>query len=274
MKQCTCENCETKFLAKEHRPGRFCCWTCYLASRPKRTNQRCEGCGCTFTPSPNSRKGRRFCSIQCYRTNANGKKHSCYQHEAPIVACKQCGVPVRRTTSFKERSFCNATCWRKYQKRCPRNGYGICPVCGTSFFRLHKTQRCCGIKCQKLFYRYENSACWKGGEYESYEGFIFLNTKTKRTTGRTVGQSIYRRKHRVVVEKAIGRKLFSDEKIWHIDRYKSNNRVENLYIFRSQSEMARAINAKQLPTQSNIQAQEFARKRDAQGKSDEKNHLR
>ncbi len=247
-----CETCGGTFSAQPSVPGRFCCRPCYLASRPKKAARVCEGCGVTFTPPPSSPRKRRFHSIACYRQNTGGNKHSQYQHDTTTVACKQCGDTIRLTSGSRDILFCDADCWRKYQKAHPTQGHGVCPKCGIGFLRMRKTQVCCSDTCQNAFYRLEKSPCWNGGEWVSQSGVIFVSARRRRGKGKFPEQPLYLLKHRMIVAEAIGRDLFPEEMIWHIDRNHSNNRLWNLYIFRSYSEMSRAIGRKQLPLKSNI----------------------
>jgi hypothetical protein len=62
----------------------------------------------------------------------------------------------------------------------------------------------------------------------------------------------YQAEHRVVVSNAIGRPLTSNEFVWHINRDMNDNRLENLYVFRSASAMARAIGFHDYPLESNV----------------------
>ncbi len=212
----------------------------------------CEGCGETFTPPPRGKRERRFCSRECYRSNSGGEKHSCFQKDAVNCVCMQCNSKFRVTKSLEHKLFCSSSCWRDHQKENPKNGIGQCPNCGENFKRLKAGQACCSSDCQHRFFVGEDSKNWKGGEYQGCDDVVRIHTGKLRDSGKSAGQDIYARKHRVIVEEAIGRELFEDERIWHIDRDHGNNSLRNLYIFKSQSEMCRAINSKQLPTTSNI----------------------
>lgn len=60
---------------------------------------------------------------------------------------------------------------------------------------------------------------WGGGKFVR-SGYVFV----------IVGHHKYRREHLVVVEKHIGRKLYTDECCHHLDGERTNNELENLCI--------------------------------------------
>ncbi len=63
---------------------------------------------------------------------------------------------------------------------------------------------------------YKNGRCIK-------QGYIFIYVPNKG----------YIQEHRLVMEKHLGRKLKSNERIHHIDFDKTNNKIENLYLFQN-----------------------------------------
>lgn len=68
---------------------------------------------------------------------------------------------------------------------------------------------------------------WKGGRYVTRDGYIQLS----------VGGKV-KQEHRLVVERAIGRPLLTEEIVHHINHVKDDNRLENLQIL-SRSEHAK-----------------------------------
>jgi hypothetical protein len=76
---------------------------------------------------------------------------------------------------------------------------------------------------------------WKGGRKKTSYGYIWIRL-TKHPFANAVG---YVPEHRLVVENFIGRYLKPEEVIHHIDFNKTNNSINNLMIFKSNSEHAK-----------------------------------
>jgi len=249
MKDCKCGSCGKAFCVKDHRPGLFCCRACYMESRPKKKPMACKGCGQTFTPLPRRSLKCKFCCHKCYLDHAKKENHSCYQKEATSCVCRQCQRPFRTTKSSEHRLFCCSKCWREHQTENPVNGFGDCIGCGEQFTKEKSDQICCSRVCYFSSHAMENSRSWKGGSYIRYSDDV---EHVHSGEYREPGSIIYRRRPRIVVAGAIGRNLFDDERVWHINRDRQDNSLSNLYLFQSQSEMARAIGSRHLPEKSNI----------------------
>jgi len=78
----------------------------------------------------------------------------------------------------------------------------------------------------------EKSARWKGGRRISNDGYVFIYKPEHPRSD----DHKYVKEHWLVIEKALGRYLTKDEVPHHINGVKTDNRLENLYLFASNSE--------------------------------------
>lgn len=73
----------------------------------------------------------------------------------------------------------------------------------------------------------KNHPMWKGGRYISTAGYIYV-LKPNHPYRDKMG---YVRGHRLIMEKVIGRYLYTWEVVHHINKIKDDNRIENLKLF-------------------------------------------
>lgn len=74
----------------------------------------------------------------------------------------------------------------------------------------------------------KHNPAWRGGRYKS-QGYIVCYTPN-HPNGRGKNKNIIF-EHRLVAEKHLGRYLTSKEQIHHINEVKTDNGIENLYLF-------------------------------------------
>lgn len=70
----------------------------------------------------------------------------------------------------------------------------------------------------------ENTGAWKGGRIIDKRGYVLVYVKNKE------GKKKHEWEHRLVAEKALGRKLKKDEMVHHVNGNKADNRNSNLLI--------------------------------------------
>ena len=73
----------------------------------------------------------------------------------------------------------------------------------------------------------QKSGHWKGGRIKDKHGYIFIY----KPNHPFCDKKGYTRKHRLVMEKQLGRYLKPEETVHHINEIKDDNRIENLMIF-------------------------------------------
>jgi len=105
-----------------------------------------------------------------------------------------------------------------------------------------------GIQCQRTGPRSgPGHPNWKGGRIRNRSGYIEVycpdhpvvaqrNLKAKQNASGYCHPDNYYEEHRLVAEKQLGRVLFPNEVVHHIDGNKENNQPENLEVFQDNSE--------------------------------------
>lgn len=72
----------------------------------------------------------------------------------------------------------------------------------------------------------EKNPNWKGGRYITKWGYVYIRVENNHPTA----YRGYRKEHRYVMEKHLGRLLKSSEHIHHINGNKTDNRIKNLIL--------------------------------------------
>lgn len=167
------------------------------------SDYHCLGCGCS---SPNGRLPG-----QAAQAAASPKG-------SIIVPIRPPGAPPAQLLAVSS----------KCEGRTPRP----CPACGEDFSPKEARQRCCSRSCAR---RYENvhyfggrGRGWKGGRSRHATGYILIwapNHPRARTTP-------YVFEHILVMEKMLGRRLESHERVHHRNGRRDDNRPENLELWR------------------------------------------
>ena len=151
------------------------------------------------------------------------------------VKCKLCGKQFN-TCPAKIKDGRGKYCSRKCRDKARIKLRTVkCIVCGkvrTYTTREYGTRKraalYCSVKCRNKHRVGDKHGRWKGGEYKRLNGYIMQYK----------GVNNHQRQHRFVMEKAIGRALTDSEVVHHINRNKTDNRIENLKIM-TQSEHVR-----------------------------------
>jgi len=159
---------------------------------------------------------------------------------------------LKRKKKDRPGKFCSYDCyWASIKKvRVER----ICLSCGKLLllapFEVRKGTKFCSQECYHLskkglkmpegcIRKGEDNFNWKGGIINQKNGYVLILTKYHPSGQKYVLQ------HRLVMEAQIGRFLGSKEQVHHINENKKDNRIENLMLFRSNSEHRRYHGRKQ-----------------------------
>lgn len=157
--------------------------------------------------------------------------------------CVVCGIQCRKSRSPAGLKvlpkFCSQKCSGIYKsknkKGVRKNFKGICECCGIEFETYkspsRKTPRFCSLKCIGEFQKGENNPAYNGGKYICNGYYVlFLPNHPKRSKKNMVYE------HRFIMECSIGRYLEDEEVVHHIDENKLNNNIDNLILFKNNSE--------------------------------------
>lgn len=123
-----------------------------------------------------------------------------------------CSKDCQKIKLIKSNGLCK--CCRKQVPRC-------CPN-GIQFMK----RKFCSRECAWKVNRMSNHNSWKGGTIRNAEGYKLIKKEPRR----------YILEHRLVMENHIGRKLIKEEVVHHINKIRTDNRIENLILFKSSSD--------------------------------------
>lgn len=164
-----------------------------------------------------------------------------------VFNCAQCGTScdVYRSPSYKGAGpkYCSQAC-NGASKLGTGRGQTVthefnCAQCGVlcSVYRPPSapTARFCSVQCIGASQIGEGNPSFTGGRHVGVNGYVYkLDPSHPAADSRG-----YVYEHRWVMERAIGRFLRSEEVVHHINRVRSDNRLENLMLLASQAEHLR-----------------------------------
>lgn len=185
----------------------------------------CEQCNQPYFKKSNRSlanwEASKYCSKKCYglsKVVVNGLPNS--------KVCKQCHKVFYKyqgysTLNWSKAIFCSKACRGVFMEGVTPRGFQE---------RIDYAKGRTGKKCHN----------WKGGiikRKNSYPLFsIYLLDKNEQILYKQMFYKNYCRQHRIVVARKLKRPLLTTEHIHHINGNKADNRIENLYLFKSNSE--------------------------------------
>ena len=195
-----------------------------LNYRENRIEKECVICGNKFWICKSREKHHTVCSLEC-KSIKNKNTHV-------IVKCgfcdKEIEIPQSRAKEKNRNIYCSKECSNKkknFRKHNVEKQYiKICNNCGIKYKSFRKSTKTgynfCSQKCSIEFLRGKKHPEWNGGKTKNAQGYIVIYLDSKK----------YKPKHRLVMEKYLGRELKSSEIVHHINNIKTDNRIENLQL--------------------------------------------
>ncbi len=248
----TCEVCHVAFTVYPSGAARrFCGKGCAdIAQRGPRRKAVCPTCGDEFLAKQDHGVWQTSCSDKCRREKSG----------EPLTKTKACLSCESIFEAGKSQTATRGDGYRLYcSKKCHASGMlsgeeRTCVHCGKGFYLGKKLaaarpdESCCSPECRYDHYRKALSPAWKGGHYFSGSaghGFTYVERPGYTTT--------HMQDHRVAASRALGRLVERGEVVMHINRIKTDNRPENLYLCESMSHYAKIrCGSLPWPTASNL----------------------
>lgn len=233
MSNCVILNCkeygiEYEVPKKRAETSKYCSRRCHNKGQTiyKEESKPCSACGKSVKITKHNRKSKKvYCNKECLAASRNYKK---------IANCENCGKEFTskyKSETGKYTKFCSKKCYKEHH-----NETVTCSCCGKQYERnkwisdAGRAFNYCSFKCQKEHFRGENH-----GNYNRSNEYV-LSSGAHRQVRTKDG---WRQEHRVLVEEFIGRKLIKNsEPVLHINGNNLDNRLENLYVCKNNSEMA------------------------------------
>lgn len=167
-----------------------------------------------------------YCSHKC----ASAAKRKGWQGN-----CEQCGKEIWIQPSKPDRKYCSRSCATTARNLTDANPSFHRDISGKNNPSYGKGLN--GPDNPMYGKRREKSTNWKGGRKVRADGYVLVVAPDDHPNPSDISHTTkYILEHRLVMEKHIGRYLNPGEVVHHIDGNPSNNDIENLELFASQSE--------------------------------------
>jgi len=211
----------------------------------------CESCKQPFyCYVSEAEKGRKYCSVEC-RGNHLHKKGVNAASRTPVnFTCRECSkafVMMQSNLKAYQKKFnrdplyCSMNCSNIGRKKDSdaRNRF-TCKHCGkleirsrnTEKFRIYRQQKYCSQECKSRSQEtaaYERFKAGNVGRHVKRNGYIWLAIPALANNGKKTEML----EHRYVMEQHLGRKLYPEETVHHINGKRAENGLENLELFSS-----------------------------------------
>jgi hypothetical protein len=253
-----CPLCGAKFYAPQSQAQKrkYCSKQCADLAQTTSPTQTivCKACGKEFVAKPDHGAWPVYCSRWCFENRKGEKKFKPKKKKCPV-----CGRIFLAGRSYGSpdgyRVYCSSRCFKKGRRA---GATKKCINCGKPFY-LSPAQAakrpqasCCSPACQYEYYTKERNSNWKGGCYQA-QGIDHIFCQIPNEI-KNEYVSKYYAQHRIVAAKAIGRPLKKGtEPVIHLNKKSYDNRPENLFICRDNSEMVGRVRGRlPWPDESNL----------------------
>lgn len=198
----------------------------------------CKNCNKKIKKKPSDIKENNFCSKKCSNTfNGKRKKKSIKRN------CRICSKEIEVQKYLIEKGFgkfCSEKCAgiakrKRFETACAHCNKPLnLRLYKFKYSKLHFCDQQCHGQYKSLYMKMENSPSWQGGISINNEYAI-----VKSPDHPFSNKNGYIRRARIIIENYIGRYLTKEEVPHHINEIKTDDRIENLYLFPSNSEHMR-----------------------------------
>lgn len=199
-----------------------------MPQRPNQIEIICAWCNKPFTVKKSvADRGRRFCSWDCKMANASTKWET--------IKCEQCGKEFTTQISRRQR-YCSQSCSTTARNLTDWNPSHHRDISGPNN-PMYGKPGCKGARNGMYGKRREQVAAWRGGRKVRKDGYILvLAPDDHPIRQRSTDPSVYILEHRFIMEQHLGRYLEDAEIVHHIDGNPTNNDIENLCLYKNQSD--------------------------------------
>lgn len=174
------------------------------------------------------KKGEKQCrtchEVKDYRSyyKANGNRDG---YENQCKPCKSGSLDPEYRRAYVNK-------WRAEKKA--MGHYGLCKDCSKPLGRNEGKKSCKQRGYCKDCNFGKNHVSWNGGKTLNNDGYVVFRYAKGKT----------RLEHRYVMEQKLGRELYEDENVHHINGIKTDNRLENLELWSSMQPRGQRIQDK------------------------------
>lgn len=190
----------------------------------------CAACSASITRRASDlarlRTGRAFCSKLC-RDSVG-----CKPRRGDYKSCALCGKVFYHRRCYGNQKFCSRKCQSAAHTK-PRVAR-ICETCGRGYglrpsVALAGAGRFCSKDCKAIGQTTRHAGFWYNGRPAIIDdsGYVRVWKPDHPKAPTSHGRVLY---HRLIMEEALGRYLATEEHVDHINRVKTDNRLENLQL--------------------------------------------